>query len=309
MIYSIVIASYNSETTIAQCIESLIRQDFDAPYEIILVDSSNDATPEIVRRVFPQVILIHLDQRAYCTTARNIGIQKARGEIICSLDSDCIARPDWLSRIASAHKEYPDYAAIGGCVANANPENLLGWTAYLAEFREFFPFHPKQFMPNIPTCNISYKRRVFEKYGEYQDLYPDCIKVKHPQQLDLIFHLKLVMHHEKILFDPEIQVAHINITGIKRFILHQYRLGRITSLLLRHFSSLNGAFIARSRILAVLAAPLLPMIKFMNTFRVARLSREYVRHFYIVAPLLFIGLMLFWATGFVRGAFLPLKKE
>lgn len=307
MKYSVIIPSYNSEATIEKCLASVTQQAFEEPYEIIVVDSSADATPEIVRQAFPQVILVHLDQRTYSEKARNIGIQKSQGEIICMLDSDCIARPDWIGRIAKAHKENPRYAAIGGSVANANPENLLGWSAYFAEFREFFPYHPKQFMQNIPTCNISYKRWVFEKFGEYKDLQPDCIQVKHPQQADLVFHQQLVAHQEIILFDPAIQIAHINITDFKRFVVHQYRLGRITSLILRNFPVLKGAVVARSRILSVFTAPLLPCLKLMNTFRVASLSREYAKKFIVVSPVLFVGLVFFWAAGFVKGAFLPLK--
>ncbi len=305
MKYSVVIPSYNSATTIVQCLQSVTQQHFEEPYEVIVVDSSVDATPEVVQQHFPEVNLVHLDQRTDSYTARNIGIQTAQGEIICFIDSDCIAQPDWLQRMAEAHNG--NYAAVGGSVANGNPDNLIGWAGYFAEFREFFPFHPTQVMPSIPTCNISYKRRVFEQYGTFQDLHPDWITVKHPQQGDLIFNLKLSTHREEILFDPAILVAHINMITIRRFVLHQYRLGRITSLVLKHFPFLQGARIARSRVLAVLAGPFLPCVKFFNTFRVAALSKEYLRYFLFTSPLLFVGL-LFWGVGFVRGAFLPQKS-
>lgn len=307
MKYSVIIPSYNSETTIMRCLQAVTQQHFDEPYEVIVVDSSQDATPQLIRQHFPEVTLIHFEQRTDSYTARNIGIEKTQGEILCFIDSDCIANPDWLSRMAEAHNSNSSYAAVGGAVANGNPESLIGWAGYFAEFREFFPFHHKQFMRNIPTCNISYKRWVFEQYGKFQDLHPDWIVVKHPQQGDLIFNLKLHSHKEKILFDPAIQVAHINMISIRRFLMHQYRLGRITSQVLKHFPILQGHFIARSRILTVLAAPFLPCVKFFNTFRVAALSREYICYFCFTSPLLFVGL-LFWGVGFVQGAFLPQKS-
>lgn len=304
MKYSVIIPSYNSETTIARCLQAVTHQRFDEPYEVIVIDSSTDATPEIVRQQFPQVKFIHLAERTVPGAARNLGIEHAQGEIICFIDSDCIAKPDWLHRMVETHNGA--YAAVGGSIANGNPESLIGWAGYFAEFREFFPFHPKQFMSNIPTCNISYKRWVFEKYGNFPDLMPDWIKIKHPQQEDLILNLNLYTHGEKILFDPEIRIAHINMTSVKRFMLHQYRLGRNTSYLLKH-SNLHGSCIVRSRILAVLTAPLLPCVKFWNTLRVAMLSGEYVRYFLYVSPLLFIGLLV-WGAGFVRGVFLPPEK-
>lgn len=308
MKYSVVIPSYNSEATILPCLQAVTQQHFEEPYEVIVVDSSTDATPEIIRQHFPEVTLVHLDQRTDSYTARNIGIEKAQGKILCFIDSDCIANPDWLHRIVEAHINNPTYAAVGGSIANGNPESLVGWAGYFAEFREFFPFHPQQLVRNIPTCNISYKRWVFDKYGEFQDLHPDPVRVKHPQQGDLIFNLKLYLHGEKILFDPAIQVNHTNMTTIKRFILHQYRLGRITSHVLKYFPSLQGHRIARSRLLTVLAIPFLPCVKFLNTFRVALHSQRYTRYFLIIVPLLFVGL-LFWEAGFVRGAFFPKPSQ
>jgi glycosyltransferase involved in cell wall biosynthesis len=302
MHYSVIIPSYNSQATIRACLDAITHQRFDEPYEVIVVDSSIDGTPEIIRQHFSQVTLIHRDQRTDSYTARNIGIDRARGVILCFLDSDCIAHPDWLRRIAEAHTG--NYAAVGGSVANGNPQCLIGWAGYLAEFREFFPFHQKQLMFNIPTCNISYKRWVFKRYGKFQDLHPDWITVKHPQQGDLIFNLNLYKQNEAILFDPAIQVAHINMTSIRRFLIHQYRLGRVTSLVLKHFPCLKGGTIANSRILTLCVAPFLPLVKFVNTFRVAAQSKEYASHFLLIAPVLFWGLLV-WGIGFIRGAFLP----
>ena len=294
MKYSVIIPSYNSETTIVRCLQAVTQQHFSEPYEVIVIDSSTDMTPEIIRQQFPQVTLIHLKERIDAGTARNIGIRRSQGEIICLIDSDCIADPDWLRNIVDAHKG--DYTAVGGAILNGNPDNLIGWAGYLAEFREFFPFHPQQPMRHIASCNISYKRSVFERYGRFlPDYYP---------QEDLVFNLQLDKNHDMILFDPAVKVAHINKTSIKHFFIHQYRIGCITSQVLKHFPILRGHSIARSRILTILAAPFLPCAKFLNTFRVSMMSREYVRHFLYVSPLLFVGLLV-WGIGCVRGAFLP----
>lgn len=302
MDYSIVVPSYNSERTILRCLSSLKQQHFNEACEIIVVDSSSDRSPELIRKHFPKVTLLHLPEQTIPGTARNFGIERAQGDIICFIDSDCIASPDWLNNMARIHRQ-EDYAAVGGAVANGNPECLVGWAGYFAEFREFFPFHPSGFMPNIPSCNISYKRRVFEQYGNFPDLMPDSVGIKHPQQEDLLLNLRLVTHGEQIFFDPAIQVAHINMTHVKRFSRHQYRLGRNTSYLLRHFD-MHGSFIARSRLLSLLSAPLLPCVKFFNTLQVACASREYLRRFIAVSPLLFGGLLL-WELGFIRGTHLP----
>lgn len=290
---SVIIPSYQSEKTIEKCLNSVINQDYKGVYEIIVVDSSIDPTPEIIRRHFPQVKLIHLEEKTDTGAAKNIGIQHSLGEILCLLDSDCIADADWLRNIVEAHKG--DYAAVGGAILNGNPERLIGWAGYLAEFREFFPYQPKQVVRHIAGCNLSYKRWVFDQYGVFLSGW-------YPQE-DLVFNLQLYRNRDTILFDPGIKVAHINKTSIKDFFVHQYRIGRITSKVIRHYPFLQGGIIANSRILTILASPLLPIVKFINTYRVAARSQEYKRHFFFISPLLFFGLLVFWGPGFVHGAF------
>jgi len=296
MEYSIVIPSYNSATTILGCLQSITRQNFSGPYEIIVVDSSTDTTPKIIQKHFPQVTLIHLDKKTEPGTARNIGIKQSRGEIICLIDSDCIADPDWLSLLAAAHES--DYGAVGGAILNGNPENYIGWASYLAEFREFFPFHRQQLMGHIASCNISYKRRVFDRHG----LFPGNF---YPQE-DLVFNLSMRSSKNEILFDPAIRVSHINKTSVKNFFRHQYRIGSVTAKVLKKFPFLEGGAIADSKLLTLLASPFLPFVKFIRTYQVAAGLKEYKRRFILVSPLLLTGLFI-WGFGFSREA-LAFKK-
>ena len=52
---SVVIPSYNSSKHIRACLNSLLCQVSEIPFEVILVDSSNDGTDQIVRAEFPQI--------------------------------------------------------------------------------------------------------------------------------------------------------------------------------------------------------------------------------------------------------------
>jgi glycosyltransferase involved in cell wall biosynthesis len=131
---SVIIPSYNSEETIEDCIDSLLNQSYADDYEIILVDSSQDRTPELVSRKYPNVKLIHFDKKTDPGTARNTGVQQSRGELIAFIDADCDASTDWLEKIESSHRS--SYNIIGGVVNNGNAENdLVGSAGYIAEFR------------------------------------------------------------------------------------------------------------------------------------------------------------------------------
>ena len=81
---SIIIPTKNSEATIEKCLHSIRNQTY--PHiEIIIVDAfSKDKTKEIAENYRAQVFVI----KAKRSEARNIGAEKAKGELIFFLDSD-----------------------------------------------------------------------------------------------------------------------------------------------------------------------------------------------------------------------------
>lgn len=287
---SVIIPSYNSEQTIERCLDSVLKQSYAGNYEIILVDSSDDATPRIVNSSYPQVSFFHFEKKTDPGTARNLGISKARGELLAFLDSDCIAAPDWLASIAQAHRS--EYAAVGGCVLNGNDErSIVAWAGYIAEFREFIPEQARREVSHIPTCNISYKKKVFDTFGMFDG---KC----YPQE-DLVFNHTLWKSGEKILFDPSIRVYHTHRTHLPDFLRHQRRIGEITARVMRKLG-LQGAFIARSRLAAFVFMPGMPFIKFLRTIAVfLRLQPATVLVRPQVLPVFAVGLC-YWLAGFMQ---------
>jgi glycosyltransferase involved in cell wall biosynthesis len=288
---SVIIPSYNSENTIAGCLDAIQNQEYKEPYEIILVDSSIDRTTEIVSLNYPEINFTHLDKKTDPGTARNIGIKKARGDLIAFIDSDCVASPDWLVRIAAAHNS--DYNVVGGSVKNGNHENdMVAWAGYLAEFREFLPGKPKIEVNHIPTCKISYKKEIFDKYGMFKGEY-------YPQE-DLIFNYNLRKNGEKILSDSSITVSHNHRSDMKSYINHQMKIGRITSKVLK-ILDLEGSFIARNPLIAAIVIPFLPFIKFFRTVIAFCKYKPQVVTRRPLSLIIFAVGLLFWIFGFTGG--------
>ena len=295
MTVSVVIPSYNSFATIRQCLFSLQRQKFSEPFEIICVDSSTDQTPDIIRREFPEVQLIHLAQKTDPGTARNLGVRKARGEVICFIDSDCEAPSNWVATYANLHQKYPDVAAIGGSVKNGNPPgDAIAWAGYIAEFREFLPEHPEGFVRHLPTLNISYKKWVFQRYGYFDPEY-------YPQE-DLVFNHRLVSQGERILFYPSLAVQHHHRSNFRAFLHHQLRIGHITARVLKIVPQ-EGTFLVQKPWLFLPLAIFLPEVKFWRTINVFRKRNPEILIKNPQAVLLFKAGLFFWWIGFCRGVF------
>ena len=211
---SVVIASYNSEKTIRACLESLENQTSRECFEIIVVDSSTDNTPAIIKEKFPQIRLYHFSERKFPGDARNIGISKARGEIIAIIDADCMVGENWLAGVLRAHQV--SHLVIGGAIANANPQSYVGWAFYFCKFSQWLPDGPGKWLAEMATANISYKREVFEKFGNF-------IEGTYSSDTEICWRLGNIGLLTR--FVPDIVIYHPNIDHLGRFLKHQFERG------------------------------------------------------------------------------------
>lgn len=86
---SIIIPTYNSAETLAECLKSVQGQKYPL-FEVIVVDNfSNDATLKIAKEFRSEII----QQRCNPALARNIGITNSTGKYILFLDSDQVLSP------------------------------------------------------------------------------------------------------------------------------------------------------------------------------------------------------------------------
>lgn len=106
---SYIIPVYNVEKYIRQCIDSILNQTMD-DYEIILVDDgSPDNCPAICdeyKEKYPdKVVVIHKENEGLAS-ARNSGLNIAKGEYIFFVDSDDFLFADRVSELFSKAKEH-----------------------------------------------------------------------------------------------------------------------------------------------------------------------------------------------------------
>lgn len=95
---SVVIPTYNEESTITRCLQSLASQDLSREeFEIIVVDgNSSDKTRDLAAKYADKVMV---QRSPKVGGARNDGIVAAHGSIVATTDADCICPPNWLSTI------------------------------------------------------------------------------------------------------------------------------------------------------------------------------------------------------------------
>ncbi len=96
---SIIVPVYNSEGTIKACVESIIAQDYN-DWELLLVDDgSMDRSLVLCDEFARQDSRIHVISQKHqgVSIARNNGLERARGEYVCFVDSDDVVDSNHLS--------------------------------------------------------------------------------------------------------------------------------------------------------------------------------------------------------------------
>ena len=121
---SVIMPAYNTERFIAEAIDSVIRQTVTDWELIVINDSSDDATREIVKRYVKKYARIHLYENAQnlgVAKTRNRGLELCNGRYVALLDSDDYWHPNFLEKMVccaertNADLTYCSYELIDEC--------------------------------------------------------------------------------------------------------------------------------------------------------------------------------------------------
>lgn len=286
---SVIVVSYNAKATIQRCLSSLTGQTGGQKYEIIVVDSSDDDTADVVAAHYPNVRLFTFSQRKYPGDARNFAIEKARGQIIGFVDSDCVAAANWVTAVTAAHQQ--EDPVLGGAVAHGSPESYVGWGYYFSEFFHWIPGTAAGPMDDIPTCTLSMKRWAFDAWGPY---------LEGTYCSDSAFNWKMSQDGSKPMFTPAIEVAHLYEKSLWQFIKHEVQHGRFFAKVRVSEECLS----LRDRLYNAACAPVRPFIWPIRIGRIVLKHRGYRKAFLSAVPVVFVGRAA-WAWGELLGYLTP----
>jgi GT2 family glycosyltransferase len=88
---SVIIVNYNTKDLVISCIRSIYSQTAKLTYEIIVIDNaSEDGSQLLIKKEFPEVILVELTENLGFGKANNIGAKKAIGKYLFFLNSDTL---------------------------------------------------------------------------------------------------------------------------------------------------------------------------------------------------------------------------
>jgi cellulose synthase/poly-beta-1,6-N-acetylglucosamine synthase-like glycosyltransferase len=201
---SAIVPVFNAEKTINSCLTSLLNQDFNGKYEIILVDDgSADNTLQIIKgflKKYKKKIRLMRQAHKGPATARNLGIKYARGDIILFTDSDCIVEKNWITQmIAPLKKE--EISGVQGAYKTKQKEIIAKFCQLEIEER-YEKMKKSQYIDFIGTYSAAYRKKIFQKIGGFNEEY----KIASGEDMDFSF--KAAKAGYKLVFNPDAVVYH-----------------------------------------------------------------------------------------------------
>jgi glycosyltransferase involved in cell wall biosynthesis len=130
---SVVIPTLREEERIGSLLRALQAQEYSGATEIFVVDgNSEDSTQDVVRG-FAGVTLLASERGT--SRQRNVGANRANGELLVFMDADCVPSPLFLAKVARSYERWPFAVACPWFVARESPAiravyfvfNLLFW--------------------------------------------------------------------------------------------------------------------------------------------------------------------------------------
>ncbi len=171
---SVLLPVFNAGATLADALDSLLRQRLQS-FEILAVDDgSTDNTPEILTAYAARDARVRplLQPHTGLVQALNHGLASARGRYIARMDGDDICMPDRLQAQCAFLDSSPDIGLVGCCVAfGGDRKQCAGYASYvdwtnrllspehiaLERFRESPFAHP----------SVMFRHELVAKYGGY----------------------------------------------------------------------------------------------------------------------------------------------
>lgn len=232
-IFSIVIPTYNRPKQLAVCLQACARLEYPHDhFELIIVDDGSPVPVEVPKNVGPNLVNItYLRQfNSGPASARNMGAQHARGDILAFTDDDCAPTQEWLRELAQSFNDAPT-GLVGGRTINGLGDNLYSTASQMIVDETYAHFHSRNsdlrfFASNnlAVSATLFHESKGFDssfRTSEDRDLCDRLIRRGHP----LVYAPKAIVHHHHHLTMTGFCRQHFNYgRGARRF--HQVRAQR-----------------------------------------------------------------------------------
>lgn len=201
---SVIVAVHNGQATIERCLAALVQQTMPREhYEIIVVDDGSTDDTRAQVKSFDEIKLL-LQHQAGPASARNLGAQRARGEILLFTDADCEPAPDWIEQMVAPFAKVQVVGVKG--IYRTRQRALVARFVQL-EYETRYEHMARHMARSgridfVDTYAAGYRRTVFLENGGFDPAFATA------SVEDQEFSFRLAMQGHRMVFVPQAAVYH-----------------------------------------------------------------------------------------------------
>ncbi|TGD58202.1 glycosyltransferase [Flavobacterium humi] len=178
MKFSFIIPVYNRPDEIEELLESLTKQTYKQPFEIIIVEDGSTIPCEHIVEKYQQKLTItyYLKYNSGPGDSRNFGMTQSKGDYFIILDSDCIIPEDYLTEVSkSLTQKYVDcYGGPDAMLPSFSPVQKainFAMTSFMTTggvrgaSEKIGKFQPRSF-------NMGISKKAFEASKGFSNIHP-----------------------------------------------------------------------------------------------------------------------------------------
>lgn len=212
---SVVIASVNGLPYPMDCLDALAAQREHLNLEVIVADSTSQATVTAIAERHPWVRVIHFETQQTVPALRSAGVDAATSDLVAITEDHCVPRADWTEKLIAGQRR-TGWAAVGGGVEHYATGRPIDWAAYFCEYANLIA--PVQSGPTngVPGMNVVY---------DLKQLAP--LRPIFSQGLwENVIHDRIRAGGYEIGLDSEVVVEHRKHFSIAMFLSERYHYSR-----------------------------------------------------------------------------------
>ena len=264
---SVVVPVKDSGRTIVGTVESLLRQDYDGPLELLLVGDVGDSTWEPLRELIDdgavRIVEVEVVTGGRDANAkRNAGLAAASGDVLALTDSDMVLPRDWVSTGVALLERHACVAGpmesvsddFWGRYVDTNP--FVGKTPRMQRdyvtCRNSFGGERK---PPI-TANVLFTRELYERVGGLDAAFVHSYE-------DYEWFQRVVDAGFSVLCTDRLRALHHHRQGLRQLVREYHRSGRGCAMFVRkhpHSSFGRDRLAHLARVLAVVLLALVEAV-------------------------------------------------
>ena len=167
---SVIIPTFNRGYCVAESIRSVLAQ---GELELIVVNDGSKDTPVKELASFPTIQVINLTENHGVSYARNKGLERARGSLICFLDSDDLWEEGKLKAQVQWMQLHPE------CMAVYTDEIWIRNGVRVNPMKKHQKYSGDIFRQCLPLCIVSpssvmLRKSILDEVGGFDELMPVC---------------------------------------------------------------------------------------------------------------------------------------